>query len=126
MTFAGQLVRRVNPHLISDCQLGSRVVKHIRRPSGEDGVTLRIGVGTKPEEDFAGVVNVHVRVHDNDVLGEHHLAHTPKAVHDFVSLHGKALFYAHENQIVKHPFRWQRQVHNFRKVHLNDGQKEAH
>ena len=30
------------------------------------------------------IMHVHVVVHHDDVFGEHHLAHAPEAVHDFV------------------------------------------
>ena len=37
----------------------------------------RVGVGAEAEEDFAGVVHVHVFVHHHDVFNEHHLPHAP-------------------------------------------------
>src|SRR2546428_13944371 len=100
------------------------MVQNIGGPFGEYGIALGVGVGAEAEEDFAGVVDVHVGVHHHDVFGEHHLAHAPEAVHDFVGLHRVALLDAHENQIVKHAFGGQREVHNFGEVHFEDRQEE--
>ena len=50
------------------------------RAFGENAVALRIGVGAEAEEDFAGVVHVHVVIHHHELFGEHHLTHAPEAV----------------------------------------------
>ena len=99
------------------------MVQNIRRAFGEDTVALRVGVGAEPEQHFAGVMHVHVVVHHHDVFGEHHLTHAPEAVHDFVRLHRVALFDADEDEVVKNAFRWQRDVHNFREIHLEHWQE---
>ena len=95
-------------------------------PLVRDAIALRVGVGGEMEQHFAGVVHVHVGVHHHDVFGEHHLPHAPKAVHDFIGLERIRLLDAHEHQIVEHAFRWQRDVHDFGEVHLEDGQEEFH
>ena len=82
-TFAGQLLRRINAHLVADGNFARRVVEHVGRPFGENAVSLRIGVGTEMEQHLAGVVHVHVGIHHRDVFAEHHLPHAPEAVHDF-------------------------------------------
>ena len=45
-------------------------------------------------------------------------------MHDFVGLHGIGFFDAHKNQIVKHTFSRQGDVHDLREIHLEDGQKQ--
>ena len=49
--------------------------------------------------------------HD-EVSGEHHLAHAPEAVHDFVGLHRIGLSDAHEDEVVEDSFGRQRDVHD--------------
>ena len=77
-------------------------------------VALRVGVGAEPEQDFAGVVHIHIGIHDHDIFGEHHLAHAPQAVHDFEGLHRVGLLDADKDQVVKNAFRGQRDIHDFR------------
>ena len=60
----------------------------------------------------------------HEVFGEHHLAHAPGAVHDFVGLHRVVLADAHENEIVEDAFGRQRRVHDPGEVHLEDRQEE--
>ena len=55
-------------------------VHSFRTAFGENAVALRIGVGAEAEEDFAGVVHVHVVIYHHEVFGEHELAHGPEAV----------------------------------------------
>jgi hypothetical protein len=43
----------------------------------QDGLARGELRGGEAEEDFAGVVHVHVVVHHHDLFGEHHLAHAP-------------------------------------------------
>ena len=93
--FAGEFLRRINAEFAADGDFAPGVVEHVGRAFGEDAVppppgygvagALRarraeaqrrwIGVGAEAEEDFAGVVHVHVGVHHRGVFGEHHLAH---------------------------------------------------
>ncbi len=49
--------------------LGRPMVERVGRAFGEEAVALRVGVGAEAEADFAGVVNVHVVVHHDDVFG---------------------------------------------------------
>ena len=70
-------------------------------------------------------MHVAIFVYCDDVLAEHHLAHPPEPMHHFKSLIGVLLPDAHKNQIVKHPFGRQRYVHNLRKIHLEDRQKNS-
>jgi len=94
------------------------VVEHVGRAFGEEAVALRVGVGAAAEADFAGAVNIHVGVHHDDVFGEHHLAHAPEAVHDFVGLHRASLADAHEDEVVEDAFGRQCEVHDLREVLL--------
>ena len=102
------------------------MVEHVGRAFGEDAVALRVGVCEEMEEDFARVVDVHVGIHDDDVFAKHHLPHAPEAVHDFVGLHRVGLLDADKDEVVERAFRWQRDVHDLGKVHLEDGQEEFH
>ncbi len=102
------------------------MVKHVGGAFGEEAVALGVGVGAKAKEHFAGVVDVHIVIHDHEVLGEHHLAHAPKAVHDFVSLHRVGFTNADEDQIVENALGGKRDVHDFREVHLEDRQEQLH
>ena len=43
-------------------------------------------------------------VHHDDVFGEHHLAHAPEAVHDFIGLHRVGLADAHEDKVLQDQF----------------------
>ena len=125
-TFAGNFLRRVDAEFAADGDFAGGVVEHVGRAFGEDAVALRIGVGAETEEDFAGVVHVHVVVHHDDVFGEHHLAHAPEAVHDFVGLHRVGLLDADEDEVVEDAFGRQRDVHDLREVHLEDRQEQFH
>ena len=90
-TFARNFLRRVNAEFAAAGDFARGVVEHVGRAFGEDAVppsprlwrtgALRVGVGAEAEEDFAGVVNVHVVVHHHDLFREHHLPHAPEAVH---------------------------------------------
>lgn len=102
------------------------MVQNIRRPFCENGIALGVCVGAEVEEDFTGVVHVHVVVHHHDVFGEHHLPHAPEAVHDFVGLHRVGFADAHEDEVVEDAFRRQRDVNDLREVHLEDAQEEFH
>src|SRR5437016_14453645 len=93
---------RVYSHFTADGKLRRSMIQDVSGPFSENRVPLRIGVRAQTEHHVTGVVNVYVRVHDHDVLGEHHLAHAPKAVHDFEGLHWVALPDAYKNQVVKH------------------------
>ncbi len=125
-TFARNFLRCVDAEFAAAGDFAGGVVEHVGRAFGEDAVALRVGVGAEAEEDFAGVVHVHVVVHHDDVFGEHHLAHAPEAVHDFVGLHRVGLADAHEDEVVEDAFRRQRDVHDLGEVHLEDGQEEFH
>ena len=46
-------------------------------------------------------------------------------MHDFVGLHGVGFLDADENEVVEGSFGRERNVHQFREVHLQDGQKQA-
>jgi len=59
-------------------------------------------------------------------LAQAGLPHAPEAVHDFVSLHRVGLLDAHEDEVVEHAFRRQRDVHDLGEVHLEDRQEEFH
>ncbi len=77
-TFAGNFLCRVNAELAAAGDFARRVVEHVGRAFGEDAVALRIGVGREMEQHFAGVVDVHAGVHDDDVFREHHLVPMPQ------------------------------------------------
>jgi len=34
--------------------------------AGEEAVPLRVGIGAEVEEHFAGIVNIHIGIHDDD------------------------------------------------------------
>ncbi len=125
-TFARDFLRRVDAEFAAAGDFARGVVEHVGRAFGEDAVALRVGVGAEAEEDFAGVVHVHVVVHHDDVFGEHHLPHAPEAVHDFVGLHRVGLLDAHEDEVVEDALGRERDVHDLREVHLEDGQEELH
>src|SRR5437879_3460973 len=126
MTFTRELVGSIYYHLSPDRQVRRCMIQHIRRPFSKNGVALRIRVGTKSEQYFARVVNIHIGIHDDDVFGKHHLAHSPESVHDLESLQGIGLPDADENQVVKHAFGWQSNVHYLWKVHFENWQKKLH
>src|SRR5437773_7581522 len=92
-TFAGEFLRRVYAEFAAAGDFAGGVVAHVGRAFGEDAVALWIGVGAEAEQDFGGVVHVWWpsartrRPPNHEVFGEHHLAHAPEAVHDFVGLH---------------------------------------
>ena len=79
------------------------VVEDVSRAPAKKTIALGIGIGAEVEEHFTGIVNVHAIINDDDVLGEHHLAHAPQAVHDFECLHRVGFFDAHEDKVVKYP-----------------------
>ena len=85
-------------------------------------IPSRIGVRAQSEQHFTRVMHVAIFIHGDDVLAEHHLAHSPEAMHDLESLIGILLSNADENQIMKDAFGRQRHVHDFRKIHFQDGQ----
>src|ERR1043166_4999308 len=116
----------VNPHFAADGKFSRRMIEHIGGAFGENGVALWVGVSAKAEEDFAGVVDVDVGVHHHDVFGEHHLAHAPEAVHDFVGLHRIGFFDADENQVVKDALGRQSDIHDFREIHFENRQEQFH
>src|SRR5581483_12250332 len=62
--------------------------------------------------------------HDDDVFGEHHLAHAPEAVHDFEGLHGIGFADAGEDEIVKDPFGGQGEIDQFGEIHFQDGEEK--
>jgi tartrate dehydratase alpha subunit/fumarate hydratase class I-like protein len=62
----------------ADRNLAGGMVQHVGGASSEDAVALRIGVGAKPEQHLARVVDIDVFIDHHDVLGEHHLAHCPR------------------------------------------------
>ena len=74
--FAGEFLRRVNAEFAAAGDFAGGVVEHVGRAFGEEAVlpspglrqagALRIGVGAEAEEDFAGVVHVHVVVHHHE------------------------------------------------------------
>ena len=97
------------------------MIQNIGWPFCENGIALGVGVGAEAEEDFAGVVHVHVVVHHHDAFGEHHLPHAPEAVHDFIGLHRVSLLDAPEDEVVEDVFRRQRDLHDLGEVHLEDG-----
>src|SRR5206468_4093055 len=113
-------------HLAAPGQVGGGMVENVGGAFGEDGIALRVGVGAEAEENFAGVVHVHVVVHHDDIFGEHHLAHAPEAMHDFVGLHGITLFDADKDQVVENAFSRQCEIHDLGEIHLEDGQEQFH
>lgn len=103
-----------------------RVIQAVARAFDECAVALWIGVREPAEEDFAGVMHVAVVVHHNDVFTEHHLAHAPEAVHDFVSLPRVLFTNAYDNEIMKNAFRRKCHIHNFGEIHFENGQENFH
>ena len=103
-TFTSELFGCVDAELATDSNLTSRVIEHIGWSFREDAVALRIGVGTQPKKNVAGIMHVHVMVHHDEVFCEHHLPHSPKAMHDLVGLHRIGLFDAYEDKVVKDAF----------------------
>src|SRR2546425_8360257 len=82
--FTSQLMRGIDPDLASHTDLGCRMIEHVCWTLGENAVALGISVGAKAKEDFACVVDIHVGIDYDDIFGEHHLSHAPKAVHYFI------------------------------------------
>jgi hypothetical protein len=124
--FAGEFFGGVDAELGADGDVGGGVVEDVGGATGEDGVALGVGVGAEVEEDFAGVVDVDVGIDDDHVFGEHHLAHAPEAVHDFVGLHGVGFFDADKDEVVKNAFGRKGDIDNLGKVHLKDGEEQFH
>ena len=100
-TFTRELVGGVEAELGADGHFGGGVVEDVGGAAGEEGVALGVGAGAEAEEDFACVVDVYVVVDHDDVFGEHHLAGSPEAVHDFVGLHGIGFLNADKDEVVK-------------------------
>ena len=67
--FALQFLRRINAEFAAAGDFTGGVVEHVGRTFGEDAVALRVGVGAEAEEDFAGVMHVHVIVHRHALAG---------------------------------------------------------
>ncbi|MDB6018182.1 MAG: hypothetical protein JWR19_2671 [Pedosphaera sp.] len=122
--FAGEFAGGVDAELGADGEFAGGMVEDVGGAAGENGVALGVGVGAEVKEDFAGVVDVDVGIDDDDVFGEHHLAHAPEAVHDFVGLHGVGFFDADEDEVVEDAFGGEGDVHDLGEVHLKDGEEE--
>ena len=99
------------------------MIQHISRSTCEYSVSARFGVGAKPEQNLAGVMHIDIVIDDHYVFGKHHLPHSPKPVHDFVSLHRISFFDTDKYQIVKDPLGWKRNVNDFREIHFKHGQE---
>ena len=71
-------------------------------------------------------MHIAIFVNRHNVFAEHHLPHTPQAVHDFESLIWVLFPDTDENQIVKNALRRQRHVHDFREIHFEYWQEYLH
>lgn len=124
--FAGEFFGGIDAEFGADGDVGGGMVEDVSGAAGEDGVALGVGVGAEVEEDFAGVMDVDVGIDDDHVFGEHHLAHAPEAVHDFIGLHGVGFFDADKDEVVEDAFGGEGDVDNLGKVHLKDGEEQFH
>ena len=102
------------------------MVQTVTRTFDENHVPLRIDIRPKIKQDFPAVVNIHVFIHRHNDLREHHLARTPQTMHQLERLVRVLFFQAHKGQIMKNPFRRERQIHQLGKIHFQDGQKNPH
>ena len=102
------------------------MVEHVGGAFGHDDVARRVHVGADAECHFAQVADVHVGVHDDDALGEHHLAHAPKAVHQLHGMVGELFLHRHDHHVMERAFRRQAHVHQFREVHFEHRQEQPH
>lgn len=122
--FARKFAGGVEAEFAAAAEVRRGVVEDVGWAFGEDGIALGIGIGAEAEEDVAGVMNIDIVVHHDHVFGEHHLAHPPEAVHDFVGLHGVGFADADDNEVVKDAFGREGDIDNFGEVHPNDGEEE--
>jgi hypothetical protein len=76
------------------------VVEHVDRAAGEEGVAARDGVGEGPAPDLEVVVDGGRVVHDDDHLGEHHLAEAEETVRRLVGLARVLLLDRHVHEVV--------------------------
>ena len=77
VTFGRKFPGRIESHVRTDIWNTGRMIQTIRRILNECCITLRIRIGAESEQYFARVVHIAVGIHDDDVLGKHHLPHAP-------------------------------------------------
>ena len=87
----GVLAGRVDPHLRPDVRYRVRDRQLIDRPLDELEVVPGVRLQPDPVEHLREVVDVDVRVHDDDVAGEHQLPEAPEGVHHLAGVTGEPL-----------------------------------
>src|SRR5439155_23468740 len=110
----------------TDVLFARRMIERVAWILDDGCVAGRIGIRAQAEEYFARVMHVAIFVYSYDVFAEHHLAHTPEAVHHFESLIRILFPDADEDQIVKYAFRRQCHIYNFWEIHFEHWQENPH
>ena len=112
-------------HVGADVLFARRVIERVAWIFDNGRVPPWIGIRAQSKQHLARLMHVAIFVHCNDVLAEHHLSHAPQPMHYFESLIRILLPDADKNQVMKHPFRRQRYVHDLGKIQLEDRQKNS-
>ena len=73
----GEIKELVTEQLRPDAYGRSGVIQDVRGTTRKNGVALRISIRAYAKKNLTGVANVHVVVHYDHVLCEHHLPHAP-------------------------------------------------
>ena len=100
------------------------MVQDIDRPFDEEHVPFRIDVVAGDPGDFSEIVDIDIMIHDDDDLGEHHLAQPPEAVHDLARVGGIFLFDRDDGEVVKDAVRREIDIHDLRKCQAQQRQKD--
>lgn len=125
VALAGEFAGGVESHVGSEVCGGRGVIEGVGGVAGQQGVAFGVGVGAHAKQDVAGVVDVAVCVDDDDVFCEHHLTHSPEAVHDFEGLPRVLFPDGDEDEVVEDAFGGKCDVDNLGEVHLKHGEEDA-
>ena len=100
------------------------MIQIVARARGDEDVALRVVIGENLERDLRKIVNVHVRVHDDDRFGEHHQAHTPQAIHHLARVSRITFLDADDYQIMEHAFGGHVDVYYFAEEKFDQRQEQ--
>src|SRR5580658_3064287 len=101
------------------------MVEGVHGTENELNIALRVDGAERFPDDFAGILDVHVVVDDDDYFGEHGLAERPDRVHNFPGLAGIAFADGDDHQVLEDAFSGHGHIHNFRILHFHHGHEDA-
>src|SRR6202050_1772440 len=101
------------------------MVQGVHGAKNELNIALGVDGAERFPDDFAGVLDVHVVIDDDDNLGEHGLTERPDCVHYFACLAGVAFADGDDHQVLEDAFGGHGDVHNFRVLHFHYGHEDA-